>query len=109
MALESNLECRSYPAAGDLSADQYKFVLLNTAGRVAVNTALGGRCTGVLVHPAAAIDRAVTVAVEGRCKAIAGGVLAIGDPVMSDAAGKAVLATGALYTLGYAVDAGNTN
>ena len=35
-------------ASGDLSADQYKFVVVDSAAEIAVNAANGGACDGVL-------------------------------------------------------------
>jgi hypothetical protein len=104
MTTEANRNSRSYPAAGDLSADQAKFVKINSSGQVAVNTVAGGRVDGVLAHPAGAVGRAVTVDVGGKVKVLAGGTLAPGDLVQSSNAGKAIVATGTTYVVGKVVE-----
>lgn len=108
MTVERNLEVRTGLAAGDLSSDQYKFVVVG-AGGVAVNTVAGGRVAGVLVHPAGAAGRAVGYAVRGVAKVVANANLAVGDLVMSTNAGKAAVATGVNFVVGRVVEAAAAN
>lgn len=79
-------------AAGDLSADQHKFVKMTAAGM-----ALGGadeEVDGVLDNKPAAAGRAAAVAIApSTVKVLSGAVVAKGDLVKCDAAGKAVPAT----------------
>lgn len=103
MTTDENLTCISMPAAGDLSAKQFLFMQVNTAGRIDIPSALGGECIGVLQDKPAAIDRAGSVAIEGVAKVVCGAVVTAGDKVMADAAGKAItLAGSARNVLGLA-------
>ncbi len=91
-------------AAGDLSADQHKFVKMTAAGM-----ALGGadeEVDGVLDNKPAAAGRAAAVAIApSTVKVLSGAVVAKGDLVKCDAAGKAVPATAGAYAAGRALSA----
>jgi hypothetical protein len=78
-------------AAGDLSADQFKFMNIGASG-AARNTVNGGFVDGVLQNDPSAAGRAATVAVGGVSKVVAGAAVAAGAKVMSDATGRAVTA-----------------
>ncbi len=82
----------SFPAAGDLSSDQFKFVIMDSAGRVAVVTgASTQKAIGVLQNKPAAIDRPAQVRVSGMTKVIAGETIDEGEQVTCSevVAGKA--------------------
>jgi hypothetical protein len=104
MAFEEALQPFTRPSAGDLSASQYCFVVLDANGRLAISGA-GSTAIGVLQNKPAAIDREARFAAGGVTKIKCGGTIAVGDGVGSDAAGKAV--TGG--TLGIAYEAGVVN
>ncbi len=62
----------SMPAAGDLSAGQFRIVYVDDNGRVALNTSNATACLGILLNKPAAIDRAARIAVNGavvKCEA----------------------------------------
>lgn len=115
MAYEGNL--KTYPgevAAGDLSSDQYKFMVLGVSG-ASLNNVNGGYVDGILQNAPAAANRAASVAYDGVSKVVAGAAIASGVTVMSDATGRAVtaasVATSATKACGaetYAFDAGDT-
>lgn len=106
MAYEERRESISRDAAGDLSAHQYKFMALNSSGQVALNTASGGDCLGVLQNKPAAAGQASTVTTGGVTKVIAGASFNPGVAIMSNATGLAITATTGLKILGVALEAG---
>lgn len=74
-------------AAADLSAKQ--FFIVKRTGVDAINVAgAGEQCYGVLQDNPVLNDEG-RVRVYGVTKVVAGGVIAEGDPIASDAAGKA--------------------
>lgn len=83
-------------AAGDLSSDQYK-IMAKTATARQVELAGGDDevIIGVLYNKPAATGRAATVRIGAVAKVKAGGTVASGDMVTSDASG---LAIASLYT-----------
>jgi hypothetical protein len=93
-------------AGGDLSAAQYKFVKQANTGRVSVCTVGGENAFGVLQNDPAAIDREAQVAILGVTKVMAGGTVAIGDLIETDASGRAVTASSGVI-LGEAVTGGS--
>jgi len=93
MAYEGNKSCIPGLAAGaDLSSDQFKFVKITASG-VIKNVTNGGVCDGVLQDKPDAAGRAATVQDAGVSKVYSGAAVAKGELVMSDANGKAVVAT----------------
>jgi hypothetical protein len=78
-------------AATDLSADRYRFVVLNTTGKIARLNTAGGKALGVLQSPAKA-DEAAEVTVSGVTKMVAGAAIANTGPVTSDAQGRVITA-----------------
>lgn len=86
---EEAMVCQTFEAAGDLSAHQFKWVEINSDGRVALANA-GGNPDGVLQDKPSAAGEAATVAVSGTCKVKAGAALDEGVDVTSDANGLAV-------------------
>jgi len=105
-ATEGILQSVSIPAASDLSSDQYKFVELDSNGRIGVVDAQGALAFGVLQDTPAAIDRAGNVAVGGLTKITLGGTVASGGFVASTAAGLAETASSGDYILGTCVEGG---
>jgi hypothetical protein len=92
-------------ASGDLSSDQFKFVVQSSTG-IAKNTSAGGIVDGVLQNAPNAIDQPANVAFAGVTKVLAAaGGIAKGANVMSDANGKAVTATTAVNRAGRALEA----
>jgi hypothetical protein len=89
-------------AAADLSVKanfQYRAVVLDSTGRIARNTSAGGKIFGILQNDPA-LNQAATVMIDGVSKMRAGAALTVGAKVMSDAAGRAVLATTGLNIIG---------
>jgi hypothetical protein len=78
----------SLPASGDLSANQYLFVKLNSSGQVVLAGA-GDLVIGVQQNKPAAAGRAATVRTAHVTKCIAGATIAAGAAVECDANGKA--------------------
>ena len=96
MATQQNIVSITLPAAGDLSADQWKFVTVNSSGQAALQTTVNGRVVGVLQNDPAAAGREAEVAVAGVVKVLVGATLiAAGDEVECTAAGLALTAAGA--------------
>lgn len=89
----------SFPASGDLSADQSLFVSLNSSSQIQVAGA-NVSVLGVLTDAPAAAGREGTVRCFGIAKVVAGGTITVNDKVASDASGKAVKATAASVSAG---------
>lgn len=89
MALESNLNTRTYEAAADLSAKQYHFVESDTSDQVNACDAAGEQADGVLQNDPDASGKAATVAVGGRSKVEAGEAISVGDDISTAADGQA--------------------
>lgn len=107
MAVEEKVVCINLLAAGDLSADQYKFVTFNgTDKTVDLTATAGGSVDGILQDEPAAAGRSAKVAISGRVKVLAGAAVAAGADVATDATGRAVTATGAAEVVGKSVIAG---
>jgi hypothetical protein len=87
---EQNLQTTSEIAGVDLSAKQYRFVKLQSTGKVTVPSA-GGHITGVN-QDKPVLDEVCAVAVGGVSFAQAGGTIAAGDLVTPGTDGKAVVA-----------------
>lgn len=100
MSKEANLSTRTRIATTDLSGAQYCFVK-QVAGGIALCGA-GEKPFGVLQNKPKQ-GAAATVAVGGQSVLKAGGVIAAGASIVSDANGKAVTAT----TTGHFIGAEN--
>ena len=98
MATQQNAQCVSIPAGSDLSAKQYYFMDI-VAGKLAVAGA-GTRVAGVLTNDPPAANKDGVLQYGGIAKVIAGGSIASGAGVASDANGKAVTATGSAFVCG---------
>lgn len=91
----------SWPASGDLSSNQFYFVKLNSSKQLAVASgAVGEPVLGVLQDKPDAATRAGAVRCGGLSKVVAGGTIAAGDLLASDANGKAVKYTKATVFTG---------
>jgi hypothetical protein len=104
MAHEYAKQSRTLPAAADLSASQYCFVTIDSAGRAALAAAGGDNAVGVLQNKPGAVDREAAVTYGGTTKCKAGGVINPGDLVSCDSSGRAVAVTTGEDALGRAVD-----
>jgi hypothetical protein len=96
---------RTFIAGEDLSAAQFKFVTLESDGKVDLADSAGENAMGVCLAGAAA-DAAVTVCVSGSVMVEAGGTIAAGAQVQTGADGTALLAATGDVVLGYAREAG---
>lgn len=82
----------SMPAAGDLSANQYRFAVCNSSGQAALSGA-GVSTIGVIQNnDADAANKAVALQKVGVSKVVAGAAVVAGVEVASDASGRAVTA-----------------
>jgi hypothetical protein len=100
----------TYLAAADLSAKQYRFVTVDSNGRMAVATR-GALAIGILQDKPAALDRAgvVRTVCGTKSKVVVGtGGLTKGQVIVSDANGAAVTAASSDNAyLGFALEAGS--
>ena len=94
MATQNNVSLRTMITAADLSTKQFYCVKVDSAGLIALCAAAGEAVFGVLQDKPES-GRAGAVAVGGAVKVIAGGNVAAGAKVKTDANGKAVTATAA--------------
>ncbi len=106
--MPQNILTISRSADTDLSLKQY-FLMKATATGVDLNGTLNGPVLGVLTNDPVA-GKAAAVQVEGIARVVAGGAFVAGDPIKSDAAGKAIKQTGEavgvqVYVIGMALEA----
>lgn len=97
----------SLPAAVDLTGKQYRLVVKNGSGELAIAGA-GVRPTGILQSPDAALGeqaRYHSFHGQGREKAVAGAAFARNAKLASDANGAIVLATVGAQVVGTAEEA----
>jgi hypothetical protein len=109
MAVIQTRDTRSFEAGEDLSAAQFKFVTLEADGQVDLADAEGENCIGVLLNNPDAAGKAATVAISGKVMVEAGGTIAAGDEICTNAAGEAIDANDATATyvvMGYALEDG---
>lgn len=90
-------------AAADLSALQYRFVVVNASGDIAQSTA-SGDVAGVLQNKPT-LGEAAQVMTDGVSKVVAGAAVAAGAKVMSNASGQAITATATNKAVGMALAA----
>lgn len=105
MATENLGKVISMLAGADLSAKQYCFVA-GTATDNTVNTAGAGVAAIGVLQDNPASGRAGAVMINGVSKIVAGGTVAAGAKVASDASGHAVTAATGNYILGTAKTGG---
>lgn len=108
MSYSEKLCTVSMEAGQDLSSHQFGFVSMSSDGQVDP-TGDGAHAVGVLQNDPSAAGRAASVGVSGVTKVIAGGTIAAGAAVASDASGHAVTATSADIILGTALEAADDN
>ena len=108
MATQGNQVRQTFVAGADLSEKQYTFVVCNGvtadgADRTVVSPSAGGVADGVVINNPAD-THAATVVVFGRTKVKAGGTIAAGAEVQTNAQGLVVNKTTGL-SLGRALEA----
>ena len=108
MATYNNQQVLSLEAGADLSAGQFLLVKAHSVANQVVLAGNGENAIGVLVEPADAAGKEVTVAIGGKLRAYAGATTGIGVEVASDAAGKIVPAATTDAILGISTTAGVT-
>lgn len=104
MAYQEAVQSISLPVASDYSAKQYRFGQVNSSGRFEL-TSSGAPADGVLQDKPSAAGNIGSVAISGVSKVSAGGTIAAGDYVMSDADGDAIVATSGSAVAGIALAA----
>lgn len=106
MAAQEYLQSVTLEAGGDLSAQQFRFVEIAADGQVDVVSSAGGSAIGVLQGNPSAAGQAAEVAYAGVTKVVAGGTVAAGAKVQSDATGAATLAAASDHVLGRCLKGG---
>lgn len=106
MAITGQKIAWSFPAAATMASNQYKFGLVDSNGRIALNSVNGGFCTGVIDDNVDAIDKACRVVLGGITKVKCNATITRGALIMSDATGQAVTATSGGVILGQALETG---
>jgi hypothetical protein len=91
-------------ASGDLSAQQFRGVVVDSNGQAAVAGA-AAEIAGVLQNDPSAIDRAAQIVQTGITKMVAGAAVATGANVTTDASGRAITAIVTNPIVGVALDA----
>ena len=105
MAVQESRDTRTFIAGEDLSSSQFKFVTLESDGQVDLADSAGENCMGVVINDPASGEEA-TVVVSGKTVVTAGGTIAAGASIATDASGDAVTAASTNIIMGYALEAG---
>ncbi len=101
MANQEVLQSIALEAGGDLSADQFKFVVVASDGQIDLVGGAGADADGVLLNDPSAAGQAATMQYAGRAKIRVGvGDLVAGVKVQSDALGLAITAASGDHVLG---------
>jgi hypothetical protein len=108
MAVQAPYEAMTFEAGEDLSDAKWHFVTLQSDGQVDISGA-GDSAVGVAMTNPDAAGKAVTVALWGRVKVLAGGTIAAGAQVASNAAGRAIARAGGARGLGVALKGADNN
>lgn len=103
MARCEHVESVTLEAGSDLSAGQFKFVLVASDGQVDLVASAGGDADGVLLNQPGAAGRAAEVAISGIVKVVSGAAVTAGAKVQSDASGRAITAASGDHVLGKAL------
>lgn len=111
MATENRILDLSFPAAEDLSNDQYRFVVITSTGTVRRPDSATEIAVGVLQNAPAAANDAAVVRVAGVSKVQLGATLATGvlvapEYVSATDAGKAAANATTRYAAGLLIDGG---
>lgn len=85
-------------AGADLRALQFTFVKVNSSGQIVAATTSGGKVLGVLQNKPNTGEM-TEVMVDGVSKVVAGAAVTAGVNIMSDGAGKGILAATAGSTM----------
>tara|TARA_R110000744_G_scaffold227693_2_gene345778 strand:+ start:37 stop:408 length:372 start_codon:yes stop_codon:yes gene_type:complete len=104
MAVMSSRDNRT-EIAGAGGTTQFKFVTLDAGGAVTTAGSAGEQAYGICLV-GAAVGNATTICVSGKVMVTAGGTIAAGDAVQTDAAGDATTAAAGDVVMGYAKEAG---
>lgn len=105
MAVIQSRDTRTFVAGESLAAAQFKFVTLESDGQVDLADSAGENCVGVCINDPAS-GEAATVVMSGKVMVTAGGTIAAGAAVATDASGDAVTASTGNIVMGYATEAG---
>ena len=105
MAVMQSRDTRTFVAGESLAAAQFKFVTLESDGQVDLADSAGENCVGVCINDPAA-GEAATVVMSGKVMVTAGGTIAAGAAIATDASGDAVTASTGNIVMGYATEAG---
>lgn len=103
MATQENITSISIPSSGDLSSDQFKLVIINSDGEVAL-AGLNEIAAGVLQGKPSVQGEAAEVAILGAPKVIAGATITAGDQITSTAVGLADKAVSTDVVVGTALE-----
>ena len=106
MAYEESLKCISVEAGSDLSARQYRYVVINSSGQLAVASA-GSKADGILQDDPSAAGQAATLAIDGVSKIQVGAAVTAGDDLAVGSNGLAVTATSGDVVVGRALTTGS--
>lgn len=105
MAFKNAQTCVTLEAGADLSTNQFHFVVIDADGQLSVATD-GAAAVGVLLNDPSAAGRAAEVCIGGLTRVEAGGNVAAGAAVASNATGEAITAGSDDVILGTAVTGG---
>lgn len=108
MAVMQSRDNRTFIAGEDLSAAQFRFVTLESDGKVDLANSAGENAVGVCIVGGPA-EAAVTVTVTGKVMVQAGGNINPGAAVATNNAGRAVAAAAGNVIMGYALEAAVNN
>src|SRR5688572_15695482 len=109
MAMQNPTDGLTLEAGADLSTKQHYLAKLDAAGKAVLAAAGTDKIVGSVQEPNTS-GRPVTVNTGGVIKVVAGGAVAIGDDVTSDANGKAIATvTAGNRTIGIALAAAVLN
>lgn len=110
MAQSERINPITRPAASDQSANQYRFVELNSSGQVSACNAAGELAIGILQNKPSALGQAAEVAIVGSVsKCVLGATVAAGAKVTTDNAGRAVTAVSTNHVHGICIKGGAIN
>jgi len=94
-------------AGGDLSANQFHFVVIASDGQIDAVSSAGGDADGVLLNKPDAAGKAAEMCFGGVAKLVVGtGGVTAGQKVQSDANGEAIAAATGDHVLGKALQTG---
>jgi hypothetical protein len=99
MAVIQTRDTRTFIAGENLASAQFKFVTLESDGQVDLADSAGENAIGVCLVGGAA-GAAVTVAISGKVMVEAGGTIAAGAAIQTDADGNALTAATGDVVLG---------